>query len=607
LIGGTTGTTLALLQAERNAKQVRDERDAKDGALKAEQQARAGETKARQQAFAALRSMTDNVVERKFAQGTDLTDEDRAFLRGVIAQYDAFAAINGDDVDSQALRAEGRWRIGLMRTRLGEVQEAEKAYDEAVSISERLAAELPTRIEFRMWLAFSLQNRSELLFARGRPQEGEKDFDQAFSISKQLAADFPQNPGFRKLLAKSHRFRGDLLVATRRLNEAEKEYDLAVSIQERLAADFPKDPVFRLDLAKSHTARANLLKYTGRLKEAEKEHDMAVSIQERLAADFPKQPELRKDLAEILNDRGTFLMQTGRLKEAEKDFDQALSICGQLVADFPLRPRFQYLLATGHLNRGGLLSQTPSRLREAEQDLDQAISITKQCGANSPSSRGSGTLAAGYTNRGIVLEQTGRLKEAEKDLDQALSMRRQLAAGTPNQPDLQNDVAGSCVNLANFYSQQRNWAAAQRLLLEGRAHHLVALKANPRHPTYRQFYRNHLNTLAQVHAELLEREEAVRTAETRRELGWNPPADAYDAAGFLIRCIPIVAQHDKLDDKQRQEAVRFYGDAAMKLLREAVSNGYKDVVHMKKDPALAPLRQRQDFLKLVAALEGKGK
>jgi hypothetical protein len=37
-----------------------------------------------------------------------------------------------------------------------------------------------------------------------------------------------------------------------------------------------------------------------------------------------------------------------------------------------------------------------------------------------------------------------------------------------------------------------------------------------------------------------------------------------------------------------------------------VSKGYKDVPHMKKDTDLDPLRQRADFKKLVADLEGKG-
>src|SRR5579864_4876881 len=156
LLGGIAGTTWGLLRAEHlrqladaKKQEAVDEATAKDAALKREQQARADETKARQQAFTALRSMTDDVVERKFAQSTVLTEDDRAFLRGIIAQFDAFAAIKGNDANSQAVRAEGRFRVGAMHRRLGELQEAEKDYDQALSIYLQLVADFPSRPEFR--------------------------------------------------------------------------------------------------------------------------------------------------------------------------------------------------------------------------------------------------------------------------------------------------------------------------------------------------------------------------------------------------------------------------------------------------------------------------
>jgi tetratricopeptide (TPR) repeat protein len=395
-------------RAKSNEAAANEERDLKAKAL-------AAERKARQQAFAALRSMTADVVERKFAQGAVLTDDDKAFLRGVIAQFDAFAAIQSDDADSRTARAEGRIRVGRMRYRLGE------------------------------------------------------------------------------------------------------------------------------------------------LKEAEADYDAALRIQMQLAADFPSRPEFRRELANGHNDRGVLLKGTGRLKEAEAEYDAALGIYKQLAADFRSSPEFGWELAASHNNRGNLLTAT------------------------------------------------GRFKEAEADYDAALGIQKQLAADFPNQPDLRNDLAGACVNLAFFHRLQGNWAAAKRLLLEGRPHHLATLEANPRHPTYRQCYRNHLKVLTQAHAGLLEKDEAVRTAEARRDLGWDPPGDAYDAAGFLSGCIPIAAKHQRLDDQQRKESAQFYTDAALKLLRDAVSRGYKDVVHVKKDTDLDPLRQRDDFQKLVAELEGKGK
>jgi hypothetical protein len=77
---------------------------------------------------------------------------------------------------------------------------------------------------------------------------------------------------------------------------------------------------------------------------------------------------------------------------------------------------------------------------------------------------------------------------------------------------------------------------------------------------------------------------------------------------------------------QRQAAVQFYGDEAMKLLRDAVAKGFKDAARMKtdwaldviwletvtatssaqmkKDSDLDPLRQRSDFQQLLQELLG---
>jgi tetratricopeptide (TPR) repeat protein/tRNA A-37 threonylcarbamoyl transferase component Bud32 len=624
-------------------------------ALAAEQQAREDETKARQQAFAALRSMTADVVERKFAQGTMLTQDDRAFLRGVIAQYDAFAAIQGDDADSRAVRAEGRLRVGYMRYRLGELKEAEQDYNQALSIYKQLAAEFPARPEFRQELGRNYNRRGVLLSDTGRLREAEQDYDQALSIQKQLAAEFPARPEFRQEMAKSHNNRGTLLYEQGRLQEAEQDFDQALSIRKQLAAEFPVGPEFRKELAQSHTNQGNLLTVTGHLKEAEQDYDQALRIEKQLAADFPARPEFRQHLALSHHNRGSLLQDTGRLQEAEKDYGQALNIRKQLAADFPNRPEFRQELAQSHTNRGNLLYET-SRLQEAEQDFDQALSIRKQLAADFPnrpefrralaqSHTNQGNLlyatgrlqeaeknydhalsifkqlaadfptrtefrqalAQSHNNRGRLLWATGRLHDVEKDWSEALSIQKQLAADFPNQPDLRNGLAGTTVNLALLHLQQGDWASARRLLLEGKPHHLTALKANPQNPSYRQFYRNHLNVLTKVHAGLLQLDDAVRTAETCQNLGWNALEDAYNGACCLSQCVPIVAKHDKLNAKQRKDAAQFYGDAAMKFLREAVSKGYKDVAHMKKDTDLDPLRQREDFQKLIAELEGKQK
>jgi hypothetical protein len=48
-----------------------------------------------------------------------------------------------------------------------------------------------------------------------------------------------------------------------------------------------------------------------------------------------------------------------------------------------------------------------------------------------------------------------------------------------------------------------------------------------------------------------------------------------------------------------------YTDRAVALLTQSVRKGYKDVKRLKTDEALEPLRDRDDFQKLLKKLEAK--
>jgi tetratricopeptide (TPR) repeat protein len=127
-------------------------------------------------------------------------------------------------------------------------------------------------------------------------------------------------------------------------------------------------------------------------------------------------------------------------------------------------------------------------------------------------------LAASHNNLGVLLSATGRLQEAEAAYRDALALQKQLAADFPNQPDMRNDLAGTLVNLAILCNQRREFPAAKKYLTEAQPPHQAALKANPRHPTYRQFYRNNLAVLVQAQAGLLDQAAAVQAAQTLRDL-----------------------------------------------------------------------------------------
>src|SRR5262249_41909324 len=75
----------------------------------------------------------------------------------------------------------------------------------------------------------------------------------ALAIQKQLAADFPSRPEFRRDLALSHNNLGLVLKDLGRVPEAQTAYSDALVLQKQLAADFPTRIEFRQELARSYS------------------------------------------------------------------------------------------------------------------------------------------------------------------------------------------------------------------------------------------------------------------------------------------------------------------------------------------------------------------
>jgi tetratricopeptide (TPR) repeat protein len=293
--------------------------------------------------------------------------------------------------------------------------------------------------------------------------------------------------------------------------------------------------------------------------------------------------------------------------EAESFLANALAIAKPLADEFPGRPENRQELARSQ-HRLGNVYREGRRLKEAESAFSDALVHWNRLAASVPSrTEFCEGLARCHNDLGVLLFSMDRLREAETAYAEALALRRQLAAAGPKQPDLRNDLAGTCVNLALVCLRKRDFRGAKAYLAEAAPHHEAALKTNPRNPDYRQFYRNNLRVLIRADAGLGDPAGALQAGRTLRDLSWDPPAHAYDAARMLALCIPIVRSDDQTLEDERDQQAAFYGDEAVKMLRDAVAKGWKNAAHVQKDAALAPLRERDDFKTLLAELQAKQK
>ncbi len=630
LVAGIAGTTTGLIRALNAERQAVKDRDAKDEARRQAVATAEAEKEGRRRERQAINTMTDAMMADLLGRQVRLTDQHREFLKKVLAQHEAFAAAAADNVESQQNRAEGYFRVGHIRERLGELKEAESAYREAVAIHQQLAARFPKQPEFRQGWAISQNNRALVLLSLGRLPEAEKAFDETLALRKQLADQNPKQPNDRYLLATTYRNLGGLLRDTGRLPEAEKAYGAAQTISERLAASFPDRADFREEcsIVQGHLCVAFAI--WGRLREAEKACRAALAIRERLARDFPDRPDFRHGCALAYHNLGNLLRDTGRLPEAEEVFRAALTRLKQLASDFPNRPEFRQELAMSHNNLGNLLGLR-KQPKEAEEVLRDALALSRRLVADFPDRPDFGdALATSYGSLASLLLATDRQEEAEKAFQATLALREQLAKECPERPafrrmhalayfnlggavfaargpqqaeealrkalaisqklvqefptvpEYQDDLAHTFLKLGLLHVLRQEVAPAVALLTQAVPHHQAAVKGNPGNRSYREHYRTTLTQLAQGYFRLADHARLAKVADDLGGVGCDAAKDVYDAANFLGLCVVLNAQDAKLDQAKREQLARNYVSRLRELLRQGVALGNKDAPQMYK-------------------------
>jgi len=105
-----------------------------------------------------------------------------------------------------------------------------------------------------------------------------------------------------------------------------------------------------------------------------------------------------------------------------------------------------------------------------------------------------------------------------------------------------------------------------------------------------------MQVLSQAISALACQKKPGKVTEAAELLAANAPnaGDVYNAARGYSLCVPLT---DKPESKEK------YASRAIELLKQAIGKGYKDVGYIKDDSDLDPVRDRDDFKKLLAELE----
>ncbi len=477
-----------------------------------------------------------------------------AFRKAVAIRRD-LAARPGSGASARVELARALNGLGGEAVEVGDHAGALAVYEEARALAEPLAAGPGATIEARRALGSALEGSGAALEATGKVVEALAAFRRAREVLETLARDGAAVPDDRSNLAGSLASIGDLLERTGDLAGALAEQRKNQELMRAVAAEHPAVPEYRRNLAVSHSRVGLLLEATGDLAGALAERRRGHELFQALVAEHPDVPGYRSDLAVSHNVVGGLLERTGDLAGALAEQRRYQELFQALAAEHPEVTQYRYDLAVSHSRVGNLLT-TDGRPAEALPELESARSLLEALardGPNVPDYRDA--LAFALNSAGGALPRPGPGRRGPRPPRPGRRPRRRAGlgvpegAGLPRQPGRRAEAA-------------RPAQAGCRRRRRGRR----------RCPPSRRAARGAVRA----------RWEAVVRAGLRRA--------TLAAAGGRDGSGPSTAEAPSLADR------------AMDDLRRAAAMGYRNAALYRYEPALAPLRGREDFRLLLLDL-----
>jgi len=413
-----------------------------------------------------------------------LSKEAAALLEEMLPFYDRLARQTGKDDKIRVGTAEANRRVGAIRQRLGQMEEAVKAYQRAIALFREPGTHSPTNPNLRLEVAQIENELGDLYTARRQtaearqahlaalallqggaasptapvawrfelartyyalgtqdrplpaaappeevgpltlPEEQRSDLAQAVALLNGLAAADAHNPEYRHLLALCY-LEGATVEDG---GPAEGGDEHAIGILEPLVKAYPGIPDYAYDLSEAY-ARMHLppAPIPPEVERAITDRlGKSLGLLEKLAIRYPDIPDFIAAEARVQHQFGSFHRQMDHWAEAERSFRQAVLIQTSLVKQFPDTPQFGCWMATYRIALADALIRQ-HHPREARTELEETIStllshLEKRSDIQPPHN----LLALGYATLEVALREAGEASLADEAAHKAEQQQSSL-------------------------------------------------------------------------------------------------------------------------------------------------------------------------------------
>jgi hypothetical protein len=204
-------------------------------------------------------------------------------------------------------------------------------------------------------------------------------------------------------------------------------------------------------------------------------------------------------------------------------------------------------------------------------------------------------LVRGHADLGIAFENLRDPRNAAAEYGASIEIAKKLVSAHPEVVDFHHNLGMVSAYLARVRHNEGREEEAVTAWQQAVEHARIVCDRTSGAKPYRQVLAGEYAGLTISLRALGRGAEAVAAARQLQPMALGDFAILYDAACALALCIPVVSA-----DQQSALA-----GEAMDALRAAVAAGFANPTHMTRDPDLDPLRNRDDFRRLLAELEDR--
>ena len=453
--------------------------------------------------------------------------------------------------------------------------------------------------------ALTAISEEELLNAPGLQPLRRRLLERSLDYYRGFLEDSGDDPEVRFETAATFERIGDISAQIGTSDEAMAAYREAVEMLERLAAEAPDDPSPRRRLSTTLNAMGTTLVDTRRIDEALANYRRALEISEALAGEPRVRSSDRLHRAVVLRNIGAAEFRDGRIRDALESHAEANAILEGLLETEPGNPDYRRFLAN-NLSTMAQDAFVDGSMDEALGWLDRACQIYDELTRDHPD------VATYAYDRGITLSNYGsflrvdqQYEHAGEALEAALAALESLSRANPGVPSYRSGAAHAAnllcdVLLATDRSDEA-LAASERAaaILRG------LVDDDPEMIDYRSNLSKSENNLGRILAQDGRDDEALghflEAVDLMEGITERSPVDWYNLACNRSLCIPLLRRGATPDGRALPSAEAM-ADRAMDAFRHAVASGMLPLEHLRRDPDLDPLRDREDFQAILMDL-----